>query len=67
MLFRPGISLCIDHEQKNTFAEPDIVNHELKSALGDSSRADEHHALFCLLQSCNSFDSLASEHQQTRI
>jgi hypothetical protein len=66
VLFRPGISLCIDREQKNTFAEPDIVNHELKGALGDCSRADEHHALFCLLQlSCNSFDS--SEHEQTRI
>ncbi len=42
VLFHPGIGLGFNREQQKQFAEPDIINQELKSAFGDSSRADEH-------------------------
>ncbi len=45
VLFHPGICLGFNSEQQKQFAEPDIINSELKSAFGDSRRADEHPVL----------------------
>jgi hypothetical protein len=45
VLFHRGIGLGFNREQQNQFAEPDIINSELKSALGDSCRADQHPVL----------------------
>ncbi len=42
VLFHPGIGLGFNREQQKQFAEPDIIDSELKSAFGDSRRADEH-------------------------
>ena len=51
VLFHPGIGLGFNREQQKQFAEPDIIDSELKSPFGDSRRADEHHVLaVCLLQ-----------------
>ncbi len=44
-LFHPSISLVVDLEQETKFAEPDIINSELKHAVGDTWRVDEHHVL----------------------
>ncbi len=41
VLFHPSIDLGFNREQQKQFAEPDIINSELKSAFGDSRRADE--------------------------
>jgi hypothetical protein len=41
MLFQPGIGLGFNREQQKQFTEPDFINSELKSAFGDSWRADE--------------------------
>jgi hypothetical protein len=41
VLFHPYIGLGFNREQQKQFAEPDIINSELKSAFGDSRRADE--------------------------
>ncbi len=40
VLFHPGIGLGFNREQQKQCAEPDIIHSELKSAFGDSSRAD---------------------------
>ncbi len=40
VLFHPSIGLGFNREQQNQFAEPDIINSELKSAFRDSRRAD---------------------------
>ena len=45
VLFHPGIGLGFNREQQKQFAEPDIIDSELKSAFGDSRRADEHPVL----------------------
>jgi hypothetical protein len=45
VLFHPGIGLGFNREQQKQFAEPDITHSELKSALGDSRRVDEHPVL----------------------
>jgi hypothetical protein len=45
VLFHLGIGLGINREQQKLFAEPDIIDSELKSAFGDSRRADEHPVL----------------------
>ena len=45
MLFHPGIGLGFNREQQKQFTEPDIIDSELKSAFGDSRRADEHPVL----------------------
>jgi hypothetical protein len=37
----PAIGLGFNREQQKQFAEPDIIDSELKSAFGDSRRADE--------------------------
>ena len=42
VLSHPGIGFGFNREQQKQFAEPDIINSELKSAFGDSRRADEH-------------------------
>jgi hypothetical protein len=34
VLFHPGIGLGFNREQQKQFAEPDIINSELKSAFG---------------------------------
>ncbi len=50
--FHPGIGLGFNREQQKQFAEPDIINSELKCTFGDSRRADEHPLLAVgLLQS----------------
>jgi hypothetical protein len=41
VLFHSGIGLGFHREQQKQFAEPDIITSELKSAFGDSRRADE--------------------------
>ncbi len=45
VLFHPGIGLGFNREQQKQFAEPDIIDSELKSAFGDSRWADEHPVL----------------------
>ncbi len=45
VLFHPGIGLDFNREQEKQFAEPDIIDSELKNAFGDSRRADEHPVL----------------------
>ncbi len=45
VLFHPGIGLGFNREQQKQFAEPYIINSELKSTFGDSRRADEHPVL----------------------
>ena len=49
VLFHPGIGLGFNREQQKQFAEPDIINSELKSTFGDSRRADEHPVLAVVL------------------
>ena len=45
VLFHPGIGLGFNRKQQKQFAEPDMIDSELKSAFGDSRRADEHPVL----------------------
>ena len=45
VLYNSGVGLCFDFEKKKQFTEPDVIHSELKSALGDSWRPDEHHVL----------------------
>ncbi len=51
VLFHPGICLGFNREQQKQCAESDIINSELKSAFGNSRRANEHpvllHFLWC--------------------
>jgi hypothetical protein len=65
VLFQFGIGRCVDLEQKQNF-EPYLINPELKSAPGDSRRADEQHhddvLAVCLLQRLRS-----SNHEEIRI
>jgi hypothetical protein len=42
VLLHPDIGLGFHCEQQKQFAEPGIINSELKSAFRDSRRADEH-------------------------
>jgi hypothetical protein len=45
VLFHPCICLGFNREQQRQFSGPDIINSELKSAFGESRRADEHPVL----------------------
>ena len=38
VIFHPGIGLGFNREQQKQFAEPDIIDSELKSAIGDNGR-----------------------------
>ncbi len=44
-LFHPSISLGVDLEQEKKFAESDVINSELKCAIGDTPGVDEHRFL----------------------
>jgi hypothetical protein len=45
VLVHPGIGLGFNCEQQKQFAGPDLINSGLKSAFGESRRADEHPVL----------------------
>ncbi len=45
VLFHSGIGLGFNREQQKQFAEPDIIDSELKSAFRGSRQADEQPVL----------------------